>query len=172
MKHIFISILLVSSLFAQNYFEKGDEYYDKKNYKEAMKFHKLSAQQGHPESQFYIGFMYQGGLGVKTNPKEAIKWYRLSAKQGNPNAQYALGFCYHQGVGVKLDGVKAMKWYRLSAKQGDSYAQYALADMLRWGNDKEKEESIKWYRLSAKLGNSRAQDRLNSLCKENPSSCK
>ena len=59
--------------------------------KEAVKWYRLSAEQGYAEAQFNLGFMYDNGEGVPQDYKEAVKWYRLSAEQGNALGQYNLG---------------------------------------------------------------------------------
>ena len=45
------------------------------------------ALEGDPDSQLFLGQLYQEGNGVKQNNAEAIKWLKLSAEQGN---EYAL----------------------------------------------------------------------------------
>ena len=63
------------------------------DYKEAVKWYRLSAEQGVADAQYQLGFdVFQNGQGVPQDYKEAIKWYRLSAEQGRcSNAQYILG---------------------------------------------------------------------------------
>ena len=61
------------------------------DYKEAVKWYRLSAEQGVAQAQYKLGWMYSNGLGVPQDYKEAVKWYRLSAEQGDAQAQYNLG---------------------------------------------------------------------------------
>jgi hypothetical protein len=61
------------------------------DYKEAVKWYRLSAEQGVAQAQYKLGWMYSNGLGVPQDYKEAVKWYRLSAEQGVAQAQYNLG---------------------------------------------------------------------------------
>ena len=42
------------------------------------------------EAQFYMGSIYQKGIGVKPNVKEAKKWYQKGAAQGYADARYQL----------------------------------------------------------------------------------
>ncbi len=58
------------------------------------------AEQGHVDSQYNLGFMYEKGDGVPQDIKTAIKWYTRAAKQGHPGAPFNLGF-------MKLVG---MRW--------------------------------------------------------------
>jgi TPR repeat protein len=39
-----------------------------------------------PDSQFYLGEMYQNGRGTPINMNMALYWYNLSAEQGNKKA--------------------------------------------------------------------------------------
>ena len=59
------------------------------DFKEAIKWYRLSAEQGDDDAQNNLG-MYKLGEGIP-QAKEAIKWYRLSAEQGNDNVQNNLG---------------------------------------------------------------------------------
>jgi hypothetical protein len=60
------------------------------DYKEAVKWYRLSAEQGDALAQFNLGLMYYEGQGVPQDNKEAVKWWRLSAEQRNERAQVNL----------------------------------------------------------------------------------
>ena len=60
------------------------------DYKEALKWYRLSAEQGDALAQFNLGWMYYEGQGVPQDNKEAVKWWRLSAEQRNERAQVNL----------------------------------------------------------------------------------
>jgi len=87
---------------------------------------RLRAEQGSPDAQYNLGWMYNNGQGVLQDYKESGKWYRLAAKQGIPESQYVLGNMYYDGQGVPQDYKEAVKWTRKSAEQGHSLAQYNL----------------------------------------------
>jgi tetratricopeptide (TPR) repeat protein len=123
------------------------------------------AEQGDSASQYFMGLMYQNGLGVLEDYKTAVKWYRLSAEQGYSTAQSSLGDMYKNGHGVLEDYKTALKWYRLAAKQEDADAQYNLGWMYEEGHGVPQDDktAMKWYRLAAKQGNSDAQQRYGEL---------
>ena len=100
----------------------NNESYDFDDDKEAVKFHRLYAEQGDAEAQFNLGQMYREGLEVAQNYKEAVKWYRLSAEQGDAVAQFNLGFMYGKGLGVPQDYVSAHMWWNLSDSNGHKSA--------------------------------------------------
>ena len=80
--------------------------------------------------QFYLGQLYEKGLGVLQDYVEAAKWYRKAADQGNAGAQLLLGNLYVIGRGVPQDIVAAHMWFNLSASlSGDGERQKSVADL-------------------------------------------
>jgi TPR repeat protein len=43
-----------------------------------LKWYHLAAEQGYPNAQHNIGYMYDTGEGVEQDYKEALKWYTLA----------------------------------------------------------------------------------------------
>lgn len=117
----------------QEYYGKGKKYYYgrgvTKDYVEAVKWYKKSAEQGHVEAQYSLGFCYEYGQGVTKDYAEAFKWYKKAAEQGYADAQYNLGYCYKHGQGVKQNKTEAKKWYQKAAEQGDEHAKKALKEL-------------------------------------------
>ena len=54
---------------------------------EALRWLRLSAEQGNAAGQYNLGLMYSQGRGVPTDGIEAIKWFRKAAEQGHVGAQ-------------------------------------------------------------------------------------
>lgn len=75
---------------------------------EAVKWYRNAAEQGYPDAQFALGFMYENGKGIEEDDAEAMRWYRKAAEQGNAYAQCNLGAMYANGEGVKEDDVEAV----------------------------------------------------------------
>ncbi|WP_052444445.1 caspase family protein [Flammeovirga sp. OC4] len=146
-----------------NIYSKGKEV--TQDYKEALKWYRLSAEQGYPIAQWNLSYMYQKGQGVSQDYKEAVKWCRLSAEQGFSTAQTNLGSMYQFGQGVSQDYKEAVKWYRLSANQGVDNSQYMIGFMYKHGYGvlKDYNEAVKWYRLSAEQGYRMAQYDLGNM---------
>jgi hypothetical protein len=57
------------------------------DYKEAVKWFRLSAEQGNANAQYNLGLLYYKGEGFPKDYKEAVRLFRLSAKQGDASAQ-------------------------------------------------------------------------------------
>ena len=93
------------------------------DYKEAVKWYRLAAEQGDASAQFYLGRMFEEGNGVPKDNKEAVKWWKLSAEQDDAKAQYKLGLMYKAGYGVPQDYVLAHMWYNLAGSNGHEDAR-------------------------------------------------
>ena len=115
-------------------FTDGWDAYKKKDYKEAVRLFRLSAEQGSAEAQVLLGGMYSRGEGVTVDFKEAEKWMRLSAEQGLAAGQFLLGSFYSSGMGGPVDLKKAIKWLRLSAEQGFADAKKELDHVIKQKN--------------------------------------
>ena len=94
-----------------------------KDYKEAVKWFRKSAEQDYALAQFNLGLMCRKGEGVPKDDKESVKWYRKSAEQGFPQAQTNLGFMYVNGQGVLQDDVTAYAWFNIAAINAETNAK-------------------------------------------------
>ncbi len=124
MKIIILSALLVSILSSPVLagFTEGVAAYEAGNVPLAVKEFREAAEEGHPDSQFNLGLMYEKGIGVSKDEKEAVAWYLEAALQGNSDAQYNLAVLYENGRGSDVNFAQAHQWYRKAAVQGDGLA--------------------------------------------------
>jgi hypothetical protein len=132
----------------------------------AVEWFRKAADQGYPQGQFGLGWMYANGRGVPKDENEAVQWYRKAAEQGYDFAQTNLGAMYADGRGVAKDDVEAVKWYRKAADHGDALAQRLLGNMYlqgRGGLPKDDEQAAEWYRLAADRGDAVARSNLIAL---------
>src|SRR5262245_50453051 len=93
---------------------RGGEYtaYDRANYQTALKVWLESAEAGDAQAQYYVGEIYEKGLGIAPDYAQAAAWYRKAADQGLAQAQINLGFLCEKGLGVPQDSRQALEWYR------------------------------------------------------------
>ena len=67
-----------------NQYNLGVMYYNgqgvPQDYKEAMKWFRMAAEQGHADAQYNLGVIYSNGKGVPQDHKEAMKWLRMAAE--------------------------------------------------------------------------------------------
>ena len=143
-------------------YEKGKQYYNNKNYTEAVKCFREAAEKNHAGAQNNLGDCYYYGKGVTQSYEEAVKWYRKSAGQDHAPAQNSLGFCYQKGYGVPQSYEEAIKWYRKAAEQNYADAQCCLGFCYQNGNGvpQSYEEAVKWYRKAAEQNYADAQNEL------------
>jgi len=144
-------------------FEDGSAAYQRGDYAEALKWYRLSAEQGNAGAQTNLGVMYDNGQGVGQDKAEAVKWYRLAAARGSAEAQYNLGEMYAEGQGVAQDYGEALTWYRQSAARGNADAQVNLGEMYVEGQGVAKDlvRAHMWFNLGGAAGASDGgQDRI------------
>ena len=139
-----------------------------KNYLEALKWFRLSADLANADAICCWGCCLANGYGVDIDTVSAAKYYRMSAEKGNKRGQRALGRCYKNGLGVEKNYAEAAKWFYKAAEQGDAIAQLSLGYCYSEGEGVEQniEEAVKWYRRAAEQGNDKAQYNLG-LCYKN-----
>jgi uncharacterized protein len=137
-----------------NDFLRGLDADQRKDYKEAVRLYRLSAEQGNAEAQYNLGLMYDKGQGVPQDYKEAVKWYRLAAEQGDAYGQFNLGLMCHEGKGVPQDHKEAVRLYRLSAEQGNAKAQFNLGFMYHKGQGvpQDNVSAYMWWNICASSG--------------------
>jgi TPR repeat protein len=135
------------------------------DYKEAVKWFRLAAEQGHAAAQTALGLAYKDGKGVPQDYEEAVKWFRISAERGYAPAQVNLGFAYYEGSHAPLNYEEAAKWFRLAAEQGVDLSQYMLAKCYLAGQGVEKSsvEAAKWLSLASEQGYTNAHYLLGLL---------
>lgn len=64
----------------------------KHNPREAEKWYKASAAQGHTNAQYFLARMYEAETsGIAKNDIEALKWYKEAANQGHIGAKNKVG---------------------------------------------------------------------------------
>ncbi len=110
---------------------RGGEYtaYDRADYRTALAVWQSAADSGDAEAQYYVGSIYEKGLGTAPDPARAAEWYRRAAEQGHSAAQVAYGYLCERGLGVPQDTAAALNWYRRAAGLPDSVAVVPAAEL-------------------------------------------
>lgn len=89
-----ILLLGTASSFAQTtaeeWNEKGNEYFKVENYSQAVKCYSEAAEKGLAKAQFNLGLCYALGNGVEQNDNASVKWFRKAAEQGFEKAKETL----------------------------------------------------------------------------------
>ncbi|KAI9193471.1 uncharacterized protein BJ171DRAFT_636837 [Polychytrium aggregatum] len=125
------------------------------------------ANDGHSDSQVWIGMSYDYGDGVSRDLVRAFEWYSKSTKQDNSYGQWRVGRCYYYGRGVAKDKRKAFEWFSKSAEQGNRYGQCWVGWCRNEGDGvpKDIDSAIFWWQQSADQGNRDAITTLKYLGK-------
>lgn len=117
---VWVSLLSAPAI-AQD-FDSGLAAAERGDYETALKVWRVLAKKGDSEAQYYLGSMYDRGLGIQQNYAEAAKWYLRAAQRGDADAKNNLGALYINGNGVPQDYVQALMWFLLAATEGSPSA--------------------------------------------------
>ena len=139
---------------AETLYEKGEKYYNAKDYANALTCYKESAALGCDEGMNNIGEMYRHGLGVTKDYDEALSWYKKAAELGNAAAMYNIGYMYLLGTGVAKDDNEALSWYKKASELGVADAMYVVGEMYRHGLGvaQDDNEALSWYKKASERG--------------------
>lgn len=116
MKRLILLLALLFPLMSSAGMDEGVAAYTAGDYATALTEFRALAEQGNAEGQYFLGFLYHNGFGVKTSQPEALKWFEKAAVQGDQRSQYYTGIIYAAGKGgVAKDLAVADMWLTLSA---------------------------------------------------------
>ena len=90
---------------------EGDDPYVK-----LFKVQQGMAEKGDPLAEFYLGEMYQEGLGTKADLDQAIFWYKRSAAKGNAFAKRRLADIEREQAGAEKAKQRAAERAREAAE--------------------------------------------------------
>ena len=146
--------------------QKGNP--NEKDYKNAVKYYRLSAAQDDREAQCSLGICYARGRGVPRNSQTAAEWYQKAANQDEPEAQHLLSVYLAEGASSSRDRDEARKLLIASAKQGYMPAVIELSECYRYGLafrdnisfEKNEAEAFSLLKKPAEEGDDDAQWRL------------
>eukprot|EP01047_Picozoa_sp_COSAG01_P003212 COSAG01_NODE_93_length_27013_cov_41.515791_13_plen_262_part_00 len=163
-------ILIAAKNSAKANYVRGMHHLKKEEYIQAILYLEKAATpkdeyKGHAKAQFYLGIMYEYGLGVEQDHAKAFESFKLSADQGDAEAQCNLGHMYHDGLGVKQDDKEAARLYQLSAEQGHAPAQFRLGYMYQFGLGVEWDhaKAVELFTLAADQGHAHSKHYLDGL---------
>ena len=132
-----------------------------RDYAEALKGYRRSAEQGDLAAQYMLGLIYDGGFGVPQDHAEALKWYRRSAEQGNVAAQYTLGSMY-DGGGRRASGLcRSGEVVSAGCRAGPTLAPRSTLGFMYYNGEgvpKDYVQSHMWLNLSAYSGDEEANE--------------
>ncbi|WP_293949761.1 tetratricopeptide repeat protein [Sneathiella sp.] len=106
---------------------------------------------GAKEGNYWLGYIYEKGIGVESNLEKAFDLYLLCTKETDSMlAPYRLGKMYESGKGVKKNLVEAVKWYEVARRYGMQTKQTGMLDLREKMNNRDWvlaiENAEKWLR--------------------------
>ncbi len=114
----------------------------KRDYPQALAWHRKAALQGKADAQYVVGAMYYTGNSVPQDQKQAVSWFRKAAEQGHAEAQHALGLMYRYHVaGMPQDVVLAYMLWNLASAGGNMNAIEQRASIARQMTQEQIEEA-------------------------------
>jgi hypothetical protein len=100
-----------------------------------------SFEAGDADGAFYLGRMFEMGLGAAPDMIQATSLYQASADNGSVLAQNRLGLMYLDGQGVLKDYVKGAELVCKAADQGDANAQFNCGAVYAEGRGVEADKT-------------------------------
>jgi len=120
----------------------------------------------HAEAYYYMGFLYENGLGVDKDAKSSFRSYRKAADLKHPKAWTKLGNFYSKGFGVHRDFKNALESYEIAAHDlNDAEAYNLLGIIYEEGIEvpPDYELAYEYYSKAAELNNPKAKLNLGLM---------
>lgn len=132
---------------------------------EAVRWLKMSAEQGYDIAMYRLGKMFLRGDEIEKDVGYGLHWLWQAEAKGNPYAQYLLGKTYLKGEDVSADFAQAEALFGKASLQGSSYAKYSLAKMHLDGLAEQSNmaKAVCLLRESAELKNQWAEYLLGKI---------
>ncbi|KAI7897267.1 uncharacterized protein EV154DRAFT_597651 [Mucor mucedo] len=158
------------------YYEVGLECYHDTNFEEAYSNFMCAAQRNHAMSQYYIGHLYECGLGLKINRQLALNWYIKSGDNGCSDAQIAAALLYYHGAkGIDINYKETVHWLTRGieySRNECAYYPYMIGMLYEQGKggpngvEQNYDLALHWYTQAASLGCAEAQCQLGTLYRD------
>lgn len=158
--YLFHSASRVNTESPQMQYEKGEEYYQRGDYENAVVWYRKGADGGNADAQFSLAECYRYGRGVEANTAKAAQWYREAARQGHEYSKGKLYECYSGNYIEPESQEEFMQWLHWGAEGGHADAQYRLHQYYTSGTtyiQKDPQEALRWLKKAA------AQNHVNAV---------
>ena len=126
------------------------------DFKEALNYFKLAADNGDPEGMAHYGRFIDYGYGIiKPDPKEAAKYYKMSYGKGDMTGCAHYGSSLIEGVGEPKNELRGLKLIERSCKHSNPYGMNFYGYFLHNGLSvlkKDINQAVFYYKKAADLG--------------------
>ena len=104
-----------------------------RDYAEAMRWYRRSADRENAGGMDNVGFMYLMGWGVPQNVNIAAAYFKAGAAGNDAQAMFNLGECYFSGRGLEQDYARAIEAWQRAADRKNHNAAWRLAMLYAAG---------------------------------------
>ena len=117
------------------------------------------ANEGNSVAAYYLGRMYNEGLGTTADKVKAIRYFEQADKASNPDASVELGKMAINGEGTVQNTELGLQYLKKAAYAGSENALYELGKIYEEGTGVEKNYTYAfgYYYMGALKGDKRAQ---------------
>lgn len=147
----------------------GCRYYEgegvQQSYEEAFFWFKKAEEQGILDASYYLGVMYDLGLGVQQDIKKAMSYYSPITVGQLEKVMNIIGEYTFEGVGFPKDLPETISETITAAENGNIYAQFKLAYLYQngYGLKRNITKAIEWYTKAADAGLIEAKEALAGI---------
>ena len=129
---------------------------------EAVAHFQSAADNGYAMAEYYVGILYQLGLGVDRDYETALSWFEKATEQDYAPAICQMGYIYFNGLGVDANLEQAAYYQKLAAAQGYTPAQINLGYMYEngYGVTQNLETALAYYKLAEESGYAGASEAI------------
>lgn len=145
---------------AEKLFSQGLEFYNKKDYTNAVKYFQQSANQGHAKAQYNLAVCYEYGKGVSQSDSSALTWYKKAHSQGIPQAKQKI-----EEIENKFKSQTNNSSYS-SSPQKSTVAEELFNKGWACHQQKNYSRAVEYYKQACELNHPVAQNNLG-VCYEN-----
>jgi TPR repeat protein len=91
------------------------------------------ANEGNPEAQYNMGWLYANGIGARVDVPTALYWWEKAAASNHAPSQFSLGMVYLTGDGktIRKNVPEAIHWHMRSARNGYEEAQEMMRQLYK-----------------------------------------
>ncbi len=124
-----------------------------------------SFEGGDGNGAFYLGRLFEFGLGTDVDMSRAANLYAAGADKGSILAMNRLGLLYLEGTTLLRDYAEAGRYFCQAAELGDQNGELNCALMLKEGKGMEVDaaKAVSYFEASSAQGNIAAQNLLGQI---------
>ncbi len=141
-------------------FREGEQYWNKRDYAEAVKHYSIAASNGHKQAKDVLGNYYVRLAETAKSKESELEYYKEASNYGSAVATLHVANIYYAGnETVERNLEEAVKWYIKASKEGSIEAKCMLGECYYNGQGvaADSKLALDWYKQAATAGNAKAQ---------------